>query len=214
MPPGIVVISPGPATVNRREKARVSWWNRAHPTPHAPAGLAEAALINRTARAEDGSHPPRERRGRPRVRHDPIDRRAPGALPYADRPPSAQPLDELPGLTGSEHAPLSRREPPPGDALHLGQRRSESREVGPGHGARYGEGELGARAEPRVGRDGAVQAEVYAGWDAVMRGEPLREGQGPRRVRTLRPEIGGGARLEQQRRCRDRGADAAEAAPE
>src|SRR5438552_5073370 len=69
MPPGIVVISPGPATVNRREKARVSWWNRAHPTPHAPAGLAEAALINRTARAEDGSHPPRERRGRPRVRH-------------------------------------------------------------------------------------------------------------------------------------------------
>src|SRR5436853_121268 len=80
--------------------------------------------------------------------------------------------------------------------------------------ARYGEGELGARAEPRVGRDGAVQAEVYAGWDAVMRGEPLREGQGPRRVRTLRPEIGGGTRLEQQRRCRDRGADAAEAAPE
>src|SRR5437879_9025762 len=134
MPPGIVVISPGPATVNRREKARVSWWNRAHPTPHAPAGLAEAALINRTARAEDGSHPPRERRGRPRVRHDPIDRRAPGALPYADRPPSAQPLDELPGLTGSEHAPLSRREPPPGDALDLGQRRSESREVGHGHG--------------------------------------------------------------------------------
>src|SRR5947209_16713759 len=28
---------------------------------------------------------------------------------------------------------------------------------------------------PRVGRDGAVQAEVYAGWDAVMRGEPDRK---------------------------------------
>src|SRR2546430_13675833 len=57
-------------------------------------------------------------------------------FPYTTlfRSPSAQPLDELPGLTGSEHAPLSRREPPPGDALHLGQRRSESREVGHGHG--------------------------------------------------------------------------------
>src|SRR5438477_12425093 len=105
MPPGIVVISPGPATVNRREKARVSWWNRAHPTPHAPAGLAEAALINRTGRAEDRSHPPRERRGLPPVRHAPIDRRAPGALPYVESPPPAQPVKALRRPTGSVNAP-------------------------------------------------------------------------------------------------------------
>src|SRR5439155_20587946 len=73
---------------------------------------------------------------------------------------------------------------------------------------------LRARAEPRVRWDGTVQAEVDARRDPVERGEPLRERAGPRRVRTFRLEIGGGMRLEQQRRRRDRGPDAAEPAPQ
>ena len=49
---------------------------------------------------------------------------------------------------------------------------------------------------------------------AVVRGEPVRELEHPRRIRPLGREARGGARFEEQRRRRDRGPDPTEAPPQ
>src|SRR6266516_3537182 len=102
------------------------------------------------------------------------------------------------------------------DALHLarGSRWIGGQAVQLVRGARHRERELGPRAEPGVGGNRAMQAKAHARVEAVVRGEPLCERERALGVRPFGCERRGAPRLEQQRRDRHRGADAAEAAPE
>ena len=72
-------------------------------------------------------------------------------------------------------------------AIHgAGERRDLRRQARQlGGSARHGEGELGARAEARVRRDGVMDAKPDSQLDHVVRSEPAGEVEHPRRVRAL-----------------------------
>src|SRR5690349_22335061 len=111
---------------------RLRWrvWQREFGlAPDARAGAAETAFIDLPAWQDRRTQTLRQAAGDTCVPHDAVRRRPPGALTHAHGTRVAQPVDELDGLPGREHATLRRCEPAPRDTLYLPQGGPEPREV-------------------------------------------------------------------------------------